>query len=220
MNKQKIFLISDADSATDMFSSLIENESDLEICGKAVNLPEFLAASRNTSPDVILLELPAGEETQNLQLMRSIKTFAPDLPILVLSDQDENIYAETALHEGARGYVMKQESPEIILAAIRRVLSDDIYLSQKLASKMLQEFVKTKRVERESFGVESLSDRELEIFELIGRGLSTRKTANRLKLSIKTIETHRSHIKQKLKLDDSAELAYHAFHWVNSTSAG
>lgn len=220
MDKQKVFLISNADPATDMFSSLLENEPDLEICGRATNLPEFLAASRNTSPDVILLELSSGEDIQNPQLMRSIKTFAPDLPILVLSDQDENIYAETALHVGARGYVMKQEPPAIILTAIRRVLSDDIYLSQKLASHMLQEFVKTKRVERDSFGVESLSDRELEIFELIGRGLSTRKIANRLKLSIKTIETHRSHIKQKLKLDDSAELAYRAFHWANSTLAG
>ena len=220
MDKQKIFLIRDTAAATDVFAFLVENESGLEICGEASNLPEYLAASKNTSPDVILLEASFGEEIQTPQLMRSIKTFAPNIPILILSDQDENIYAEVALRAGARGYVMKHEPAEIILEAIRRVLSGDIYLSQKLASQMLQEFVKTKRVERENFGVESLSDRELEIFELIGRGLSTRKIADRLKLSIKTIETHRAHIKQKLKLVDSSGLAYRAFHWANSTSAG
>jgi DNA-binding NarL/FixJ family response regulator len=120
------------------------------------------------------------------------------------------------LRSGARGYVMKQESAETVLKAIRKVLSGGVYLSERLSSQILREFVDGAEAQVEKFGIETLSDRELEVFELIGRGHSTRDVANRLGLSVKTIETHRAHVKQKLKIDTATELVHRAFHWVET----
>jgi len=220
MSKRHVFLISDSSPAANMLVSAIREQDDLEMCGKATDLPGFLVSVKDATPDVAVLDISSAREEQSSESLRSIKSLVPGIPILLVSYQDENLYAEAALRAGARGYIMRHESTETMLAAIRRVLSGDIYLSQKLASRMLQEFVNGRKADRENFGVESLSDRELEIFELIGLGLSTRKIADRLKLSVKTIETHRAHVKQKLKLSDAADLVHRAFHWANSRSTG
>jgi len=129
---------------------------------------------------------------------------------------DEGLYAERALRAGARGFVMKQEAADTVLEAIRTVLKGDVYLSNRLSSKILRALVDGPSAEPDRFGVDRLSDRELEVFELIGRGYATRRIADALHLSVKTIETHRAHIKQKLKLGNATELVHRAFHWVEA----
>jgi DNA-binding NarL/FixJ family response regulator len=137
----------------------------------------------------------------------------PGLPVLVLSIHDESFYAPRALRAGARGYIMKQEATENVLVAVRRVLSGEVYLSERMANKMLQQFVGVVKTPQR-FPVDRLSDRELEVFRLIGQGHGTRRIAEELHLSVKTVESYREHIKDKMTLSDASELVRHAIEWV------
>jgi len=214
-------MITDHPRGSNDICTAIDEQGDLSLCGLAANLPEFLAAQRSADPHVLILDLTAPLKQGTTKLLQSIRGLHASLPMLLVSNEDENDHAEDALRAGARGFIMRQEGVSAIMAATRRVAVGEIYLSQTLASRLLQDFVLgKKKSDREQFGVESLSDRELEIFELIGRGLSTKKIATRLTLSVKTIETHRAHIKQKLKIADASELVYRAFHWINAANSG
>jgi DNA-binding NarL/FixJ family response regulator len=137
----------------------------------------------------------------------------PGLPVLVLSIHDESIYAPRALRAGARGYIMKQEATENVLVALRRVLSGEVYLSDRMANKMLQQFVGAGGT-GVKFPVDRLSDRELEVFRLIGQGHGTRRIAEELHLSVKTVESYREHIKEKMTLGDASELVRYAIQWM------
>jgi len=213
--KRKVLLVDDHPIVRHGLGLLIDHEADLKVCGETESAVETLGSIDRLAPDIAVVDISL-RGSSGLELTKALREVRPELPVLVLSMHDESLFAERALRAGARGYVMKQESAETVLAAIRKVLDGGICLSERLSSKMLREFVDGDRTEPEKFGIESLSDRELEVFELIGRGHSTRKIADRLKLSVKTIETHRAHVKQKLKLDNATELAHRAFNWVET----
>jgi DNA-binding NarL/FixJ family response regulator len=153
-----------------------------------------------------------------IELIKNIKALDPKLPILVMSMHDENVYAERALRAGALGYIMKQEASEKILTAIHRVLEGELYLSDAMKEKMLHRVVGTKK-EEAGFSIDKLSDREMEVFQLIGNGFNTRQIAAQLNLSIKTIDSYREHLKQKLMLAKGSDLVRYAIQWVKSQSA-
>lgn len=198
---------------------LINQEPDLNVCEEASNAEETLQKLEQAVPDALIVDVSL-QGASGIELTKSLKNRYPYVPILILSMHDETLYAERALRAGARGYVMKQETAETVIHAIRTVLSGNIYLSSALSAKVLRDIVDgVKPSETDLYGIDRLSDRELEVFEMIGRGYSTRRIAESLNLSIKTIETHRAHIKQKLKLKNATELVHRAYHWIE-TSAG
>ncbi len=214
--KRRIFLVDDHPIVRHGLAVLINSEVDLMICGECNSASEAIQQIERSCPDIAMVDVSL-HGTSGIDLTKTIKELFPKLPVLILSMHDETLYAERALRAGARGYIMKQESAETVLKAIRTVLKGDVYLSEKLSSKVLRELVDgTASADTERFGVERLSDRELEVFELIGRGYATRRIAEALHLSVKTIETHRAHIKQKLKLSNATELVHHAFLWIES----
>jgi DNA-binding NarL/FixJ family response regulator len=220
LKKRRILLVDNHPIVRYGLNILIKQEHDLEICGQSSTAIETLENINRLNPDIVVIDVSL-KGSNSLELTKSIKQTNPSLPVLMLSMHDEKLYAERALRAGARGYLIKQEPADIIPAAIRKVLNGKLYLSKNLSSKFLHEIVDgTIEEGLDKFGVDTLSDRELEIFEFIGRGQSSRNIATRLQLSIKTIETHRAHIKQKLKIDNATELVHRAFRWVESGSNG
>ena len=163
-------------------------------------------------PDIAIADISL-KGADGIELIKNLKTRMPTLPVVVLSIHEETFYASRALRAGARGYIMKQEATENVLVALRRVLGGGVYLSERMANKMLQQFVGVSETAQQ-FPVERLSDRELEVFRLIGQGHGTRRIAVELQLSVKTVESYREHIKEKMILDDANELVQHAIQWV------
>ena len=193
---------------------LINQEKDLEVCGQAEDAHEAMQAIRQLSPDMVIVDLSL-KDTSGMELIKDLKIQHPDLPVLTLSMYDEAVYGERALRAGARGYVMKQEATGKVVTAIRRVLAGEVYVSDGMAAKMVSKFVGG-AARRASSPADALSDRELEVFRMIGEGFGTREMADKLHLSIKTIETYRAHIKDKLGLEDANELLRTAIRWVNA----
>lgn len=216
--KIKVLLVDDHPIVRQGLTQLIDQEEDMVVCGEAETPLEALKVIEETKPSIVLVDISL-KEASGIELVKDAKIRYPDLPVLVLSMHDESFYAERVLRAGSRGYVTKEEATEKVLIAIRRVLAGEIYVSDKMASKMLSKLVDG-RPGAEGFSLERLTDRELEVFELIGQGLSTRQIAKKLHLSIKTIESHRENIKRKLKLKNAAELLQHAIQWVQVEKAG
>ncbi|MDH3346100.1 MAG: response regulator transcription factor, partial [Kiritimatiellaceae bacterium] len=187
----------------------------LMVCGEADNAADCISAVEKLLPDMVLTDISLNG-TDGIELTKEVRQINPNIPILVFSIHGEDLYAERALAAGANGYVMKQENPDVLLHAIHKIIAGDIFLSTEMTSRVLRKMSgnQTSTDESPSSSVASLSDRELEVFELIGSGLSTRRIAEKLNLSIKTIETYRIHIKEKLALHDATELTHHAVHWV------
>jgi DNA-binding NarL/FixJ family response regulator len=196
---------------------LIDQERDLQVVGEAEDAHQAITAVENTKPDVALIDITLNG-TSGIELLKNIKARFPKLKMLVLSMHDESVYAHRALRAGASGYIMKQEGPEKVLIALRKVLKGEVYLSEHLGNRMLHTLVNG-HAPLPSSPVEELSDRELEVFSLIGQGHGTRPIAEKLHLSIKTIESHRAHIKEKLNLQNATELVHHAIQWVQSERA-
>ena len=186
--KRRVLLVDDHPVVRHGLGLLIDQEDDLMVCGESSSAVETLNSFTTGEPDIAVVDLSL-QDSSGLELTTALKEIQPSLPILVLSMHDESLYAERALRSGARGYVMKQESAETVLTAIRKVLNGGIYLSESLSSHILRGFIDGTEAQVEKFGIETLSNRELEVFELIGRGNSTRDIANRLGLSVKTIES-------------------------------
>ena len=193
---------------------LINQEPDLMVCGEAEDPRKALAAIQEQQPGFAIIDLSLAHSS-GIDLIKNIKLRCPNLPILVLSMHDESLYAERALRAGARGYIMKQEAPEKVITAIRQVLQGSIYVSEKMGVKMLHSYIDSPKTPITS-SVELLSDRELEVFQLLGKGLGTRQIAEKLNISVKTVEAYRANIKEKLNLKSSSELVQHAIHWVLS----
>jgi len=191
---------------------LIERQADLCCCGEADSAASARQAVTATKPDILILDLRLGNE-DGVELIKSLKTQFPLVPILVVSQHDESMYAERALRAGANGYVMKEEATEEVLSALRTVLAGELYVSRKMAAVVLRKIFQLHQ-ETPSHGLEHLSDREMQIFQLLGRGLSTRKIAEQLFLSFKTVEAHRENIKHKLGLHLAADLLLRAAEWV------
>jgi DNA-binding NarL/FixJ family response regulator len=193
---------------------LIDQEKDFVVVGEADDAQKAITAIESTKPDVALIDISLNGAS-GIELLKNIRVRFPKLKMLVLSMHDESIYAHRALRAGASGYIMKQEGPEKVLVALRRVLRDEVYLSDNLGNRMLHTLV-SGRAPTSTSPIEELSDRELEVFNLIGQGHGTRPIAEKLHLSVKTIESHRAHIKEKLNLQSATELVHHAIQWVQS----
>jgi DNA-binding NarL/FixJ family response regulator len=206
----RILVIEDHPVVRAGLREMIDAEPDLRICAEAGTVADALQAARQERPDlaVIDLSLPDGN---GLELIKRLKADLPELRMLVCSMHDESLFAERAINAGARGYVNKHQVTEQVLDAIRQVLSGRIYLSEKMVERVINGFAKKK--DGAASSIEDLSDRELEVFGLIGQGLSTSKIAERLHLSVKTVETHREKIKRKLQLATGGELVRHAVQW-------
>ena len=216
--KIQIIIIDDHPIVRHGIAQLINMQQDLVVCGEAKDSTEGWDAIKEKDPDLVIVDLSL-ENASGLDLIKALSARRPDLALLVLSMHDENLYAERAIRSGAMGYVMKQEATETLINAIYQVLKGEIFVSEKIKTRLLQRLLRgepgTSQDEEYSIVVD-LTDRELEVFQLIGKGLSTRKIASKLNLSIKTIETHRQNIKQKLSLNDSTELVQQAVQWVQS----
>lgn len=194
-------------------AQLINREPDLEVCGEADSAHEALALLKALKPDLAVIDLSL-EDRSGIDLLKDVMVRRPALPVLILSMHHESLYAERALHAGARGYVMKQEAPDTVLAAMRKILQGEVYLSEKMAAQMLRSLADRHSGAAAVSPIERLSDRELEVFRMIGRGFSTSEIAEQLFLSVKTVETHREHIKHKLKLAKKGELLRYAVEWA------
>ncbi len=199
-------------------SSLIESEPDLVVCSEAASCNSALREIKSKRPDLVLVDL-ALEDSDGLDLVKQMKKKYPKIPALVLSMYGEEVYAERSLRAGARGYICKQQLDEKVLTAIHEVLSGNIYLSEHSKTLFAQKFTSDQSARATSL-IEKLSDRELQVFRLIGKGESTRKIAELLSLSIKTIESHREHIKQKLMIETSIELNRRAILWYENIQLG
>ena len=210
--KARVLLVDDHAVVRFGIAQLINRQNDMIVCGEEEDASRALTAIAGLRPDLVIADISL-KDSSGLELMRNIKAQYPEIPVLVVSVHDESVYAEIAFRAGALGYLMKQEALEKILTAIRRVLTGAIYVSDLLAAKMLQQQVRGQTNINES-PVKSLSDRELEVFQMIGQWKKTREIAEELHLSVKTIEYYREQIKQKLDLRNAAELTQHATTWV------
>lgn len=210
----QILIVDDHPIVRKGIRALLEQESDFEITGEAAGRSELLSTLRDDIPDLILLDISL-ESSDGIEVTKAIRAEFGTVPILVVSMHDENLYAERSLRAGANGYIMKQEMAENVVQAIRQVLSGNIYVSDRVRQKVLRDLTHP-HADIHTTPIERLSDRELEVFRLIGEGKGTRQISEMLKLSIKTIETYRAHIKDKLSIKSASELARCAVSWVES----
>lgn len=209
--KKAVLVVDDHPLMRQGLALLINQQQDMQVCGDAEEAQAALQAIAQRHPDIVILDISLNGP-DGLELLKSIRSSDPDLPVLILSMHDETIYAERALRARANGYIMKQEATEKVLVAVRRILNGDLYLSERMSNKLLQQYIGgSPSMAQPRIG--SLSDRELEVFRLIGEGRPTRKIAEQLHLSVKTVETYQAHIKEKLALHSGRELIQHAIQW-------
>lgn len=214
-HKHRLFLVDDHPVTREGLARLINFEPDLEVCGQAGTAAKALAMLEAIQPDLAIVDVSLASGPSGLELIKEIAGRHARLPMLVLSTHEESLYAERVLRAGARGYVMKQEPMERVMGAIRHVLAGGVYLSDQMTARLLHRMTRNESPPTAS-EIEQLSDRELEVFRLIGQGCGTRQIASRLHLSVSTVETHRAHIKEKLHLDRAPELVRRAVEWVHS----
>ncbi|WP_422322061.1 response regulator transcription factor [Prosthecobacter sp.] len=215
--KRRVLIVDDHPIFRDGITQLINHQPDMLVCGGVCSAAQAMSSVEELKPDMLIVDISING-TNGIELIKSIRAQYPALPALMLSSHDENLYAERALRAGARGYIMKAEAPEKVIEAIRRVLSGSLYLSEAIGGRLLDTFLNGRTSNGSGSAVDQLSDRELEIFHALGEGRSTREIALTLFLSVKTVETHRSHIKEKLKVQTAPELIRAAVEWVNSQS--
>src|SRR5579864_515307 len=216
--KRRILVVDDHPIIRQGLAMMVNRESDLEVCGEAEDATGAMLVMASSRPDVLIVDISLNGP-DGLDLLKNIRSTYPTLPVLILSMHDESIYAERALRAGANGYIMKQEATEKVLVAIRRILNGEIYVSERIANKMLKHYI-TGASSLKNSSISDLSDRELEVFRLIGEGHGTRQIAEELHLSIKTVESYQAHIKEKLSLRSSRELMQHAIQWNLNEKAG
>jgi DNA-binding NarL/FixJ family response regulator len=216
--RRRVLVVDDHPIMREGLRQLINHEPDFIVCGEAADANEALALIHSTKPDLLLVDISLPGRG-GLELIKDVRAQHPALSVLVLSMHDETLYAERVLRAGARGYVMKQEGGRKLIEAIRQVLAGQIFVSERMSAKILEIF-SGRRGLATSSPVELLTDREFEVFQLIGKGLSTAKIAEQLYLSVKTIEVHRVHIKEKLKLKTAPELIRFAVRWLGSEGGG
>ena len=215
--QQRILIVDDHPIFRKGIAMLLEHERDIIICGEAETAAQAMGLVDQQDFDLVIADISL-KDINGIELVKSLKALRPHLPVLVLSMHDESLYAERALRAGARGYLMKQAPPDQVVSAIRQILRGERYLSTAANLMMLNNFVGGRSSSKSS--VEKLSDRELEIFELLGQGRGTSQIAYDLCLSVKTIEAHRSHIKTKLGITTAPELVRAAVEWVTRCSRG
>lgn len=218
---KKVLVVDDHPVVRKGLCLLINEDSKLQVCGEAGDMQEALDQLDSSEPDIILTDISL-KGSNGIELIKAVRKFNANVPILAFSIHDEELYAERVLSAGASGYVMKQEDPDYLLKAIHKVLAGEIFVSTAMATRLLKQMSGRSQPGSGNVleGIEKLSDRELEVFELIGQGISSRRIAEMLNLSIKTIETYRGHIKEKFGLADAAELTHHAVYWAELEKTG
>ena len=214
---KKIIIVDDHPLMRKGLAMSLEAEVDLDVCGQAASAEDALSLLDDVQPDVAIVDVSLPG-MNGLELIKHMQAVHPEIRTLIVSRHDEALYAERALRAGARGYVMKLEAGDVIVQAVRRVLSGGIYVSAEINERLLLGLAAGRERLAQS-PLEVLSDRELEVFELTGRGLGTREIAERLHLSIKTVESYRARIKEKLDLKNAAALMQHAVQWVEGEGA-
>jgi len=211
MKTTRILIVDDHPVVRMGLRQMLSQEADLEICGEAGSAAEGLELAEETSPDLVIVDISLPDRS-GLELVKQLAAGSDPPRIVISSMHDEKLFAERALKAGAHGYVAKEEATRDLVDAVRRVAAGDMYLSEEMTQHMLQVSAGTASTDGAT-GVESLSDRELEVFERIGQGLTTREVAERLQLSVKTIESHRENVKAKLDLRNNNELIRRAVEW-------
>lgn len=215
--KTRIIIVDDHPIVRQGLENLINRQKDLIVCKQAEDAKQAMKAIGKLNPDIVIVDISLKEKN-GLELIKDIKVQYPDLPILALSMHDESLYAERVIRAGAKGYIMKQQATENINQAIRKIMKGQMYVSDEITAKMMYKIMGRRKDKAKASTTEILSDRELEVFLLIGGGHGTRQIANRLHLSVKTIETYRAHIKEKLSLDNATTLLQYAIQWANTKS--
>jgi DNA-binding NarL/FixJ family response regulator len=216
--KIKIFLVDDHPLVREWLTNLIRQQPDLAVCGEAEDAPHALREIAAAKPDVAIVDISL-KQGSGIELIKNLKALDPNLAVLVLSMHDEQLYAERALRAGARGYIMKRETAKKIILAIRQMLGGKIYMSDSLSASFAEKFVDGRLLTSGSL-VDQLTDRELEVFQLLGKGCETRQVAQMMTVSMKTVQAHCAHIKEKLKLTNAAELLREAVRWQESNPTG
>lgn len=209
--KNRVLVVDDHPIVRQGLALMINQESDLVVCGEAEEAMGAMHVLASAKPDILILDISLNGP-DGIDLLKNVRNSYPTLPVLILSMHDESIYAERALRAGANGYIMKQEATERVLVALRRILGGEIYVSDRVANKMLKHYITGSGTVRNS-SIADLSDRELEVFRLIGEGHGSRQIAEELHLSVKTVESYQAHIKEKLSLRSARELMQHAIQW-------
>jgi DNA-binding NarL/FixJ family response regulator len=217
-NPRRVLIIDSHPLVREGLRRVLDSETDLLVCAEADTARDARAAIKESNPDVIIVDIGLNRG-DGIELVRDVRAHHPQLPILVLSGHDETIYAERMLSVGANGYIMKQASAEEIVHSLRRVLDGAIYVSEGVGFSMIRKSA-SRGTLLSSNPIDRLSDRELQILHLVGKGLSTRDTARMLNLSVKTIESHRHRIKYKLNLATGAQLVQYAINWFTCQEAG
>ena len=210
--RKRVVIVDDHPLFRDRLSQLINHELDMEVCGESETAEQAIQLIRRVTPDLAIVDITL-KGSSGLELIKGIRALSIGIPILVLSMHEESLYAERALRAGATGYITKNQGAEEVLAAIRRVLTGEIYLSNKMTSVVLRNLTiaGSKIMPRP---VDRLADRELEVLELIGRGNTTRQIADKLQLGAATVDTYRARIKEKMNFRNAAELQHFAIRWV------
>jgi DNA-binding NarL/FixJ family response regulator len=209
--KATVLLVDDHPIVRQGLTQLINQEPDLAVCAQAEDANGAFHAIATHRPDVVILDISLNGP-DGLAVLKDIRVSHATLPVLVLSMHDESLYAERVLRAGANGYIMKQEATERVLEAIRRIRGGEVYVSDRIAKRLLRQVVSSPAAGKSP--MEALTDRELAVFRLIGKGRGTREIADDLHVSVKTVESYQAHIKEKLALKNARELVQHAFQWV------
>ena len=212
--KTKVLLVDDHPILRAGLRRLIDAETDMLVCGEAEEGPKAFELVGTLNPDIAVIDISL-KGSNGIELIKNLKARYPNLPTLILSMHDESLYAERALRAGSLGYIMKEEAIEKVLTAIRHVIAGEIFLSERMKGRMLNQLVGG-RIKQGTSSIDNLSDRELEVFRLIGEGRGTRQIAEELRLSVRTVEAYREYIKDKLNLKNGTELVQHAFQYVHS----
>lgn len=210
--KKKVVIVDDHPIVRKGLSQLINQTKDLYVCGEAGDAHEALEVIAAHSPDCVIVDLMLGL-TNGITLIENIRIRRHDMPVLVLSMYDESLYAERVLRAGAQGYIMKKEASDRVIDALRQVMAGDIYISDAIKTRLLKSITGASAKKKGPL-IETLSNREMEVFQLLGQGHSTRQIADILHLSIKTVETYFAHIKEKMKLKDGRELIMQSIQWA------
>lgn len=212
---KRILIVDDHPIVREGMARLLESESDIEICGSVGTVREALELVANEEPDLVLSDMTLTDRN-GLELIKDLKALHPDVPVLVISMHDEKLYAERVLRAGGRGYVMKETASDHLLIAIQRVLQGEIYLSGEASQRLVESFSGQKKSSSSETPVKRLTDREFEVFQLIGLGKATREVGEQLCISPRTVDAHRANIKEKLGLKNGNELLRFAVRWVES----
>ena len=218
MKKTQIYIVDDHPLVRESLASLINQQPDLAVCGESESAVRAMREIIAIQPDLAILDISL-KESSGLELIKAVKAKMPHLSVVVLSMHDEQLYAERCIRAGASAYVMKRESSKRIVVAVREVMAGRMCVSDQIAGIIAQKFVGGRQM-RGGSPINALSDRELEVFGLLGKGMATRQVADNMRVSIKTVQAYCARIKQKLHLSTAAQLLREAIHWHDQNSEG